>query len=150
MIESGYYPAGAEFDPNAPYNQSDPEPMEFEKEIQIVVTCLADVESEDYEVYNDDEGVSYGYGGDVVKDFENSYMPLNETAQVAIDTLQAKADELREKHAKGVEIKRIGGNYTRYFWHDKAAEAEYNKAMKAIKTLKLLCGKYTEILVEEP
>lgn len=29
MIESGYYPAGAEFDPSAPYNQSDPGDMEF-------------------------------------------------------------------------------------------------------------------------
>ncbi len=25
MIESGYYPAGAEYDPRAPWNQSDPE-----------------------------------------------------------------------------------------------------------------------------
>lgn len=33
MIESGYFPAGAEFDPSAPYNQSDPEEKEFD------VTC---------------------------------------------------------------------------------------------------------------
>ena len=33
MIESGYYPPGAEFDPNAPYNQSDIPEEEFE------VTC---------------------------------------------------------------------------------------------------------------
>lgn len=33
MIESGYYPTGAEFDPSAPYNQSDPEDMDFE------ITC---------------------------------------------------------------------------------------------------------------
>ena len=28
MIESGYYPPRTEFDPSAPYNQSDPEPVE--------------------------------------------------------------------------------------------------------------------------
>ena len=33
MIESGYFPAGAEFDPSAPYNQSDPDDKEFD------VTC---------------------------------------------------------------------------------------------------------------
>ena len=33
MLESGYFPAGAEFDPSAPYNQSDPEEKDFK------VTC---------------------------------------------------------------------------------------------------------------
>ena len=29
MKESGYYPPGAEFDPNAPYNQMEPEEKEY-------------------------------------------------------------------------------------------------------------------------
>ena len=32
MTESGYYPMGAEFDKNAPYNQVDPEPIEIEED----------------------------------------------------------------------------------------------------------------------
>lgn len=55
MIESGYYPAGAEFDKDAPYNQVDPEEREFEVTISQclskTVTVLTSnyVEIEDYD-----------------------------------------------------------------------------------------------------
>ena len=65
MIESGYYPAGAEFDPSAPYNQSEPEDMEFEvvcsqslsKNVSVWTSdYIPGASGVDYEV-NDEGGV---------------------------------------------------------------------------------------------
>jgi len=59
MTESGYYPAGAEHDPNAPYNQ-----IELpEREFTVTVTCSVDkevtVHTSDYykdEDWDEDDG----------------------------------------------------------------------------------------------
>ena len=37
MIESGYYPPGAEFDPNAPYNEKELPEKEIELSLSIVM-----------------------------------------------------------------------------------------------------------------
>ena len=66
MRESGYYPPGAEFDPNAPYNQSDVPEEEFEVTCSQSLSRTASVwtnnyipgaEGVDYE--SDDEGGCY-------------------------------------------------------------------------------------------
>ena len=54
MTESGYYPPGAEFDPNAPYNQSEPEPIKLDVYITQVFSKPANIEVTDYE-YEVDE-----------------------------------------------------------------------------------------------
>ena len=77
MIESGYYPPGTEFNPNAPWNQSDPEPVEVDVTIsqslsrstKITVTDYIAKEWEDYEP--DEEGGFYRTGG-VDYDFSDS------------------------------------------------------------------------------
>lgn len=43
-MESGYYPPGAENDPNAPYNQSDPETEIKEFEVTITLTKTIPIE----------------------------------------------------------------------------------------------------------
>ena len=60
MIESGYYPPGAEFDPNAPYNQSEPEPIKLDVYITQVFSKPANIEVTDYE-YEVDEFDKYYY-----------------------------------------------------------------------------------------
>ena len=66
MRESGYYPPGAEFDPSAPYNQSDPDDMDFDvtcsQTLSKTVTVTTNnyipgAEGVDYE--SDDEGGCY-------------------------------------------------------------------------------------------
>ena len=66
MIESGYYPPGAEYDPNAPYNQSDIPEKEFEvtcsqtlsKSIEVWTSnYIPGASGVDYE--SDDEGGCY-------------------------------------------------------------------------------------------
>ena len=54
MTESGYYPPGAEFDPNAPYNQSEPKPIKLDVYITQVFSKPANIEVTDYE-YEVDE-----------------------------------------------------------------------------------------------
>ena len=48
MIESGYYPPGAEFDPNAPYNQSEPEPVEVDVTISQSLSRSTKIKVTDY------------------------------------------------------------------------------------------------------
>lgn len=59
MIESGYYPPGAEFDPNAPYNQSEPEPIKLDVYITQVFSKPANIEVTDYEYEIDEFGKYY-------------------------------------------------------------------------------------------
>ena len=77
MIESGYYPPGAEHDPDAPYNQSEPEEIEVEvvisqtlsRSTKILTTDYIVNEWEDFEP--DEEGGFYRTGG-IEYDFSDS------------------------------------------------------------------------------
>lgn len=55
MIESGYYPPGAEFDENAPYNQVEVREREFDIECEFVMRKYVTVTTNDYEPEYDDE-----------------------------------------------------------------------------------------------
>lgn len=48
MTESGYYPPGAEFDPDAPWNQNDPEEKEFEVTVSQTLSKSTTVTTSDY------------------------------------------------------------------------------------------------------
>ena len=58
MTESGYYPMGAEFDKNAPYNQVEPEPLEIEVTVSVTMSKTVKVKVNDYleEIEDDEEG----------------------------------------------------------------------------------------------
>ena len=56
MIESGYYPPGAEFDPNAPYNQKELPEKEIEVTVSITLSKTVKIKVSDYTIYsNEDE-----------------------------------------------------------------------------------------------
>lgn len=66
MRESGYFPAGAEFDPSAPYNQSDIPEKEFEVTCSQCLSRTASVWTNNYipgvsgvDFEPDDEGGTY-------------------------------------------------------------------------------------------
>ena len=66
MSESGYYPAGAEYDPNAPWNQIDPEPQEVEVTISMTISKTVKIKVTDYTCEEDwDEdgyhGINYDF-----------------------------------------------------------------------------------------
>ena len=52
MIESGYYPPGAEFDPNAPYNQKELPEKEIEVTVSITLSKIVKIKVSDYTVYS--------------------------------------------------------------------------------------------------
>ena len=54
MKESGYYPAGAEFDPRAPWNEVELPPKEVEVTISAIVSKTMKVPVRDYTI--DEEG----------------------------------------------------------------------------------------------
>lgn len=59
MIESGYYPAGAEYDPKAPWNQVDPEPRKIEVTVSITLSKTVEVEVTDYIAEEDSDEDGY-------------------------------------------------------------------------------------------
>lgn len=54
MAESGYYPAGAEHDPNAPWNQKDIPEREVEVTVSVTLSKTLKIKVSDYTV--DSEG----------------------------------------------------------------------------------------------
>lgn len=48
MRESGYYPPGAEFDPDAPYNQRDLDEKEFSVAVSQTLSKITTVNTNDY------------------------------------------------------------------------------------------------------
>ena len=54
MKESGYYPAGAEFDPRAPWNEVEQPPKDVEVTISAIVSKTMKVPVRDYTI--DEEG----------------------------------------------------------------------------------------------
>ena len=58
MTESGYYPMGAEFDKNAPYNQVESEPLEIEVTVSVTLSKTMKIKVNDYleEIEEDEEG----------------------------------------------------------------------------------------------
>ena len=70
MKESGFYPAGAEFDKNAPYNETsnDNEPIEIAVEYSVILRKKTTISTTDYvvdeweECERDEEGNLVRYG----------------------------------------------------------------------------------------
>ena len=64
MIESGYYPIGEEYNPNAPYNQSNIEPIQLNVVISQSLSRPTTIEVTDY-ITNEWEDIGIDEGADV-------------------------------------------------------------------------------------
>ena len=62
MIESGYYPIGEEYNPNAPYNQSNIEPIQLNVIISQSLSRPTTIEVTDY-ITNEWEDIEIDEGG---------------------------------------------------------------------------------------
>lgn len=65
MKESGYYPAGAEFDPNAPWNQSDPPEKEIDVLVSVTLSKTVKVKVSDYKVIDSGKDEDGNYFEDI-------------------------------------------------------------------------------------
>lgn len=98
MFESGYYPAGAEHDPNAPWNEREPEPVSREVEYSCVMRRTAEVETTDYAPgvwEKDEDGRGYSDGDDFTDtDWLAEYKYTYCTPKELIDLLKETAQKL--------------------------------------------------------
>ena len=119
MYESGYYPAGAEHDSDAPWNQSDPEPISQDIEYSCIMRRPACVETTNYVpgIYEKDEdGFCYRDGDDFsdtdwLSDFKDTYRTPKELI------------ELLKETAKDIADGKIP-NKSKSFWKDVMADCE--------------------------
>lgn len=56
MIESGYYPPGAQYDPKAPYNKEKQEEVEIEVTVSVTLSKTIKVRVNDYTIEPDSYG----------------------------------------------------------------------------------------------
>lgn len=121
MSESGWYPPGAENDPNAPYNQVDPDPVDISVCASITLSKSATISVDDYtaEEWEDydtgDEGEVIHTGG-VDYDFSDCnllevFKEQEYTIPELLERLKAYLTEdlaqCSPESCKGKELKRV-------------------------------------------
>ena len=114
MIESGYYPIGEEYNPNAPYNQSNIEPIQLKVIISqslsrpttIEVTDYITNEWEDIEIDEDGkfhkiEGIEYDFSdSDLKRAYERQEYTIPELLDYLKDYLIADINKCNEESKK--------------------------------------------------
>lgn len=93
MIERGYYPPGAEFDPNAPWNQEDP------PEVEVDVTASHTI-SRDTTITTTDYTDTFENGfecGDLNGDYESQHKGPIELINILQEELLPEYNKLKEK-----------------------------------------------------
>lgn len=96
MIESGYYPPGAEHDPNAPWNQVDNPEREIEVTVSITLSKTVKIKVSDYEITDSGKDEDGEYFEDV--DYSNCDLKGAVEEQVY---LPQEAGELMDEFAIG-------------------------------------------------
>jgi len=107
-MESGYYPPGAEYDSNAPYNQIDNNPQSFDVTVVTTLSKDTSVETTDYTpcVDEDEDGKHLYYEFDNVcwcSEYEQQHKSILELLSIFQEELQDKL----EKTTDPSEIERI-------------------------------------------
>lgn len=107
-MESGYYPPGAENDPNAPYNQIDNDPRSFEVSVVTTLSKNTSVETSDYTqcVDEDEDGKHLYYEFDNVcwnAEYEQQHRSVLELLGVLREELQNKLERTTDPS----EVRRI-------------------------------------------
>lgn len=114
MIESGYYPIGEEYNPNAPYNQSNIEPIQLNviisqslsRSTTINVTDYITNEWEDIEIdkngkFHKIEGVEYDFSDSDLKGaYERQEYTIPELLDYLKDYLIADINKCNEESKK--------------------------------------------------
>ena len=110
MTESGYYPMGAEFDKNAPYNQVDPEPIEIEVTVSVTLSKTMKIKVNDYleEIEDDEEGKHRNIDFSVcdLQSAVNSQIYLPQDSGLIFDNYVSKYSNLKNESSYN-EAKKI-------------------------------------------
>ena len=114
MIESGYYPIGEEYNPNAPYNQSNIEPIQLKviisqslsRSTTINITDYITNEWEDIEIdeggkFHKIEGIEYDFSDSNLKGaYERQEYTIPELLDYLKDYLIADINKCNEESKK--------------------------------------------------
>lgn len=115
-MASGFYPPGAEYDPNAPYNQSEPPEMEVELTATVTMTKTITVwTNKVWRVY-DEEGYcsTESDGFDPEEAWDEVTFTLKRTLELALEEItnlrkEAEAHQLKLEAHYGVRHNTIPG-----------------------------------------
>lgn len=143
-MASGYYPPGAEHDPNAPYNQSEPPETEVELTATEVMTKTISVYTNKvWRVYDEEGYGSYESDGfDPTESWDKATDSLDTTLNKALEEIttlreEAEAHQLKLEAHYGVRHNTIPGAY-----HPDAEQLKMREllweAMERIRHLKAL------------
>lgn len=96
MTESGYYPAGAQYDSSAPYNQTDMPEHKFNVTVCQTLSKNVTVATRDYHCEEDGEDVCYNTED---TDWNEAYKETHET----VESLLAQFKEMLEEKIEECE-----------------------------------------------
>ena len=99
MIESGYYPPGVEYDPNAPWNQVDNPEREIEVTVSVTLSKTVKIKVSDYKITTGrDED------GEYFEDIDYSNCDLKGAVEEQIVLPQKAWDYIAPKTKKDVKV----------------------------------------------
>ena len=110
MSESGYYPPGAEFDPNAPYNEVEIPEREFEVTISQTLSRTVTIVTDDYyPEYDEEDGRTYANteNTDWEKVYENCDFKLQDLLEELKGYVQSDMAMTGPNTGKGRHLKRL-------------------------------------------
>jgi hypothetical protein len=113
-MESGYYPPGAEHDPNAPYNQVDPPEREFKVTATFSVDKEVTVRTSDYvaeEDWDDDMGKC-----ESIDTSDTNWIAAYQEQHESIEDLLCEFKTMMEKRIMDIKFnaQRLGNPLTSY------------------------------------
>lgn len=92
MTESGYYPPGAEYDPNAPWNQADNPEREIEVLVSVTLSKTVKVKVSDYRIIDSGKDED----GEYFEDIDYSDCDLKEAVLNQVTLPQSAGDALSD------------------------------------------------------
>lgn len=97
MLESGYYPPGAEFDPHAPYNEVEIPERKFDATISSSLSKSTTIESKDYIIEEDPDG-SYIDTSEIrwLEEYKEAHLTPLELIEKFKETLEKKLKVLEQ------------------------------------------------------
>lgn len=103
MSERDYYPAGAYDDPDAPWNQVERDPKDFD--VEVTVFLIKSTKVSDNRYYHDEMGVLETENCDFLEDFKEQHiMPSQLLAEYA-EVLKERVARLKEEKPAGYRSK---------------------------------------------
>ena len=99
MTESGYYPPGAEHDPNAPWNQEELPEREIEVTVSVTLSKTVKIKVSDYTITDSGKDED----GDYFEDVDYSDCDLKGAVEEQITLPQNACDYIAPKSKKEVQ-----------------------------------------------